>query len=55
MRLTGQATEHFSKSVDAFDALRRYGWDDLFDAVVCMEDAALKPDPEVGGGGDSKA
>lgn len=30
---------------DAFEAVARYGWADVFDAVVCMEDAALKPDP----------
>ena len=31
---------------DAAEAIARYGWSDVFDAVVCMEDAKLKPDPE---------
>ena len=30
---------------DAAEALARYGWSDVFDAVVCMEDAELKPHP----------
>lgn len=30
---------------DAFEAIERYGWSGVFDAVVCMEDAPLKPDP----------
>jgi phosphoglycolate phosphatase-like HAD superfamily hydrolase len=31
---------------DAVEAIERYGWAELFDVVVCMEDAKLKPDPE---------
>jgi len=31
---------------DAEEAIARYGWGGLFDALVCMEDAALKPSPE---------
>ena len=30
---------------DALEAIARYGWTGVFDAVVCMEDAAVKPDP----------
>ena len=32
-------------SSDALEALERYGWGGAFDALVAMEDAALKPDP----------
>jgi histidinol-phosphate aminotransferase len=31
---------------DAEEAIVRYGWGGLFDALVCMEDAPLKPSPE---------
>jgi histidinol-phosphate aminotransferase len=31
---------------DAMEAIERYGWTNVFDVVVCMEDAKLKPDPE---------
>ncbi len=31
---------------DAAEAIARYGWQGIFDTVVCMEDGKLKPDPE---------
>jgi HAD superfamily hydrolase (TIGR01548 family) len=31
---------------DAMYLLERFGWTDLFDAVICMEDAPAKPSPE---------
>ena len=31
---------------DAERAIAQFGWDDLFDALVCREDAPLKPNPE---------
>lgn len=30
---------------DAEEAIQRYGWTGVFDTLVCMEDAPLKPDP----------
>ena len=31
---------------DALEALTRFGWDGIFDAIVCMEDGPAKPSPE---------
>jgi histidinol-phosphate aminotransferase len=31
---------------DAAEAIARFGWEKVFDTVVCMEDAKLKPSPE---------
>lgn len=31
---------------DAAEAVARYGWEGMFDTMVCMEDAKAKPDPE---------
>jgi len=35
-----------SPPADAAEAIARFGWGGIFDAVVCMEDARLKPDPQ---------